>query len=325
MMLLSKLSTYLALFSAGTAAFAPSLPTRATSLLYAQNGQDLIDDGGRRAFLSSSVITALVGVGYTPAAHALGKKGVDYKAVAGDIASIIKEDKNKGPTLVRLAWHSSGTYDKMSKDGGSGGGTIRFKEEFCRAGRNCCALDGRREEELLPSKNWEDLPFHGGRVDALDPSAVTPDGRLPGADSGPPGADPSDAAHLRTIFNRMGFNDQEIVALSGAHALGRCHTTASGYDGPWTPTPTMFNNLYFSLLDSVKWTPRDWKGPFQYEDEGKTLMMLPTDLVLIQDDEFKKYVSVYAKDQAKFFADFSKAFNKLEELGTKGLKSTTWA
>lgn len=60
-----------------------------------------------------------------------------------------------------------------------------------------------------------------GRVDALDPSAVTPDGRLPGADSGPPGADPSDAAHLRTIFNRMGFNDQEIVALSGAHALGR--------------------------------------------------------------------------------------------------------
>jgi hypothetical protein len=63
--------------------------------------------------------------------------------------------------------------------------------------------------------------IRSGRVDALDPSAVTPDGRLPAADSGPPGADPSDAAHLRTIFNRMGFDDQEIVALSGAHALGR--------------------------------------------------------------------------------------------------------
>ena len=60
-----------------------------------------------------------------------------------------------------------------------------------------------------------------GRVDALDPSAVTPDGRLPSADSGTPGADPSDADHLRTIFGRMGFTDQEIVALSGAHALGR--------------------------------------------------------------------------------------------------------
>jgi catalase (peroxidase I) len=28
------------------------------------------------------------------------------------------------------------------------------------------------------------------------------------------------AEGLRKVFNRMGFNDQEIVALSGAHALG---------------------------------------------------------------------------------------------------------
>jgi len=319
-----------------------------TSVLAAHNGRvgDLIDDGGRRTFLVSSVITTLVGAG-APAAYAKGKKGVNYKNVAGDIASIIKDDPNKGPTLVRLAWHSSGTYDKMSKDGGSGGGTIRFKEELAHGGNAGLAETAVPWLEELKTKYGDSLsyadlytlagvvaikqlggptiPWRSGRVDALDPSAVTPDGRLPAADSGPPGADPSDAAHLRTIFNRMGFDDQEIVALSGAHALGRCHTTASGYDGPWTPTPTSFNNLYFSLLDSLKWTKRDWNGPFQYEDGGKTLMMLPTDLVLIQDDEFKKYVSMYAKDQAKFFADFSKAFNKLEELGTKGLKATTWA
>ena len=29
------------------------------------------------------------------------------------------------------------------------------------------------------------------------------------------------AEGLREVFGRMGFNDQEIVALSGAHALGR--------------------------------------------------------------------------------------------------------
>jgi hypothetical protein len=77
---------------------------------------------------------------------------------------------------------------------------------------------------LVPTIKMNLINFENnssGRVDALDPSAVTPDGRLPNADSGPAGADPSDAAHLRTIFNRMGFNDQEIVALSGAHALGR--------------------------------------------------------------------------------------------------------
>lgn len=53
----------------------------------------------------------------------------------------------------------------------------------------------------------------------------TPDGRLPDADKG--------ADHIRNIFYRMGFNDEEIVALSGAHALGRCHTDRSGFDGPW--------------------------------------------------------------------------------------------
>ena len=154
---------------------------------------------------------------------------------------------------------------------------------------------------------------------------VTPDGRLPNADSGPPLADKSDADHLRTIFYRMGFNDQEIVALSGAHALGRCHETASGYTGPWTPTPTTFNNAYFTLLTSLKWIPKDWSGPPQYVDgaTGK-LMMLPTDYVLLDDKSFLKWVNVYAKDGGKFDKDFAKTFQKLEELGTSGLKATEW-
>ena len=57
------------------------------------------------------------------------------------------------------------------------------------------------------------------------------------------GSPPKTAEAIRKVFNRMGFNDQEIVALSGAHALGRCHADASGYVGPWTGTPTIFNNL----------------------------------------------------------------------------------
>jgi cytochrome c peroxidase len=44
-------------------------------------------------------------------------------------------------------------------------------------------------------------------------------------------------------------------------------------------------------------------------------MMLPTDLALIHDAGFKKYVDLYAEDQNKFFDDFSKAFSKLLELG----------
>ena len=32
------------------------------------------------------------------------------------------------------------------------------------------------------------------------------------------------AAGIRAALKAQGFNDQEIVCLSGAHALGRCHT-----------------------------------------------------------------------------------------------------
>lgn len=301
-----------------------------------------LDD--RRSFITNGSI-AFLSIG-SFATQSDAASGVDYKAVANDIAEIIKGDGDKGPTLVRLAWHSSGTYDKISKTGGSSLGTIRFKEELAHGGNAGLADTAVAWLEPIKKKYGEDLsyadlytlagvsaikamggpaiPWKSGRVDSIDPSDVTPDGRLPNADSGPKGADTSDADHIRKVFNRMGFNDQEIVALSGAHALGRCHTNASGFDGPWTPTPTTFNNLYYIMLTKNDWTKRDWSGPFQYEDKTKKFMMLPTDLVLIQDAKFKNYVDLYAADESKFFKDFSKAFNKLEELGTKNLVATSW-
>jgi hypothetical protein len=30
------------------------------------------------------------------------------------------------------------------------------------------------------------------------------------------------AEHLRNVFYRMGFDDRDIVALSGGHTLGKC-------------------------------------------------------------------------------------------------------
>ena len=51
-------------------------------------------------------------------------------------------------------------------------------------------------------------------------------------------------------------------------------------------------------------------------------MMLPSDLVLIQDEAFKVYVDLYAKDQKVFFKDFAVAFQKLEELGCENLQNT---
>jgi len=45
--------------------------------------------------------------------------------------------------------------------------------------------------------------------------------------------------------------------------------------------------------------------------------MLPSDLALIEDPEFLKFVQLYAKDEKVFFDDFAAAFSKLLELGVK--------
>jgi len=44
-------------------------------------------------------------------------------------------------------------------------------------------------------------------------------------------------------------------------------------------------------------------------------MMLPTDIALTQDKNFRKWVELYARDKDRFFEDFSKVFSKLVELG----------
>lgn len=70
------------------------------------------------------------------------------------------------------------------------------------------------------------IPWKPGRTDFVDDSKCPPPGRLPD------GALASD--HIRQVFQKqMGFNDQETVALIGAHNLGRCHSDRSGFDGPW--------------------------------------------------------------------------------------------
>lgn len=74
----------------------------------------------------------------------------------------------------------------------------------------------------------------------------------------------------------MGFDDREIVALSGGHALGRCHHDRSGFDGPWTFSPTTVTNDFYKLLLEETWVWKKWSGPKQLEDKKtRSLMMLP--------------------------------------------------
>jgi cytochrome c peroxidase len=55
------------------------------------------------------------------------------------------------------------------------------------------------------------------------------------------------------------------------------------------------------------------------------VVVICSDLVLLQDKKFLAFVKVYAQDAKKFDKDFTAAFQKLEELGTSGLTPTEWA
>ncbi|KFH45785.1 Cytochrome c peroxidase-like protein [Hapsidospora chrysogenum ATCC 11550] len=268
----------------------------------------------------------------------------DYQRVYNEIAERLEEkddydDGSYGPVLLRLAWHASGTYDKETGTGGSNGATMRFAPEGDH-GANAGLVAARDFLEPIKAKNpwisYSDLwilagvcaiqemqgpiiPYRPGRVDR-EASYCTPDGRLPDASKG--------ADHLRNIFYRMGFNDQEIVALSGAHALGRTHADRSGYEGPWTFSPTVLTNDFYRLLLEEKWQWKKWNGPKQYEDKStKSLMMLPTDMVLVQDKKFRPWVEKYAKDNDAFFKDFSDVVTRLFELGVpfaEGTENQRW-
>jgi len=216
-----------------------------------------------------------------------------------------------------------------SDTGGSDGATMRFSPE-CGYQANK-GLDAARDvlepiKRRFPWITYADLwtlagataveamggpviPWRPGRSDARDSSECPPDGRLPSADKGAP--------HIRDVFGRMGFDDREMVALIGAHTLGRCHPANSGFVNPWTEKPTAFDNAYFVDLMEKDWRRKEWDGPMQYEDSTGKLMMLPTDMALIDDPHFKRIVKDYADDEQLFFEDFSAAFSKLMELGVK--------
>ena len=172
----------------------------------------------------------------------------DVQAVKKSIADLIEDDmERRGDgtsltgTFVRLAWHSAGTYSKVGGCGGSNGARMRFDPE-ASWGANA-GLDLPRKilagvKEKHPEISYADLytlagvvaveeaggpkiAFRLGRTDAESGESSPKECGLPDADKG---SFKNTTQHVRDVFYRMGFTDREIVALLGAHALGRCHT-----------------------------------------------------------------------------------------------------
>jgi len=259
------------------------------------------------------------------------KTSKEYMELRREIGSLISK-YNCAPIFVRLAWHDAGTYCSYTKTGGPRGAQ-RFKDGESKHGANNGLDIARKLLDPLTKKycdtniisvadlwalagtvaieatNGPSIPFKFGRKDIKTSKECVKDGRLPDAKQG--------IKHVRNVINRIIGNkdDKYVVALSGAHTLGKCHNERSGFQGPWTSTPYTFDNSYFKDLLTLKWDiDVSEAGNTQFVSNKKT-MMLPSDWTLLNNPQTRKYVELYAQDQKAFFRDFSDAWQRLIQSG----------
>ena len=169
---------------------------------------------------------------------------------------------------------------------------------------------------------------------------------------------------IRETFARMAMNDEETVALvAGGHTFGKSHgagdaglvgpepegapieaqglgwlsthasgkgvdTITSGIEGPWTPTPTTWDNSYFDVLLGYEWElTKSPAGAWQWaakdlaekdhapqvDSSGKKvpLMMTTADMALRMDPAYEKISRRYHANPEEFADAFARAWFKL--------------
>merc|ERR1719223_558822 len=261
-----------------------------------------------------------------------GVQSQDWRAIREDIREVLErpshDDGSLAPIVLRLAWHSSGHYDpNNSPTGGASGATMRFTPESEYDENNGLELarDAMEAVKLKhPDVSYSDLwvlgsyvaievmdgpviAFTPGRIDApRGGNLCPPEERLTFFDE--------TAASLRQKMNRMGLNDRDIVALMGAHSVGRTHDENSGFPfASWDNTPVRFDRNYYNFLIEQPWLYDEANGMPYYRN--RSWIMLLSDFLMKEDPEFLQYVLMYSDSQDAWFTDFSSAFKRLTELG----------
>jgi catalase-peroxidase len=113
----------------------------------------------------------------------------------------------------------------------------------------------------------------------------------------------------------------------GLHGTGKGNdTVTSGFEGPWTTHPTRWDNEYFCNLLHYHWELHtgpggNWqwrvkggrgpKAPLAHGQGEQEIMMLTTDIALITDPEYRKYVEEFAADESAFSQAFAEVWYKL--------------
>ncbi|MFA6000494.1 MAG: catalase/peroxidase HPI [Thermoleophilia bacterium] len=214
---------------------------------------------------------------------------------------------------------------------------------------------------------WLDDKRHSGESENLeDPLAAVQMGLIYVNPEGPNGnPDPvASGRDVRETFARMAMSDEETVALTvGGHTFGKCHgagdpalvgpepeaagiaeqglgwkssygsgkggdSISSGLEGPWTPTPTQWDNSYLNMLfgneweltkspaGAQQWTPKTATGSNQApaaDDASKQvpIIMTTADMAMRMDPVYEPIVRRFHENPDELADAFARAWFKL--------------
>merc|ERR1712154_155970 len=87
--------------------------------------------------------------------------------------------------------------------------------------------------------------------------------------------------------------------------------------GAWTSTPLRWSNQFFTQLINDNYTLTYNYGEPQWQNNENGLLMLTTDLALVNDDAYYDIVSEFADDIEALNTAFAAAWQKLTESGAE--------
>ncbi|MHB1381999.1 MAG: catalase/peroxidase HPI [Thermoleophilia bacterium] len=208
--------------------------------------------------------------------------------------------------------------------------------------------------------------YAGEHQDLENPLAAVQMGLIYVNPEGPNGEpDPvASGRDVRETFARMAMNDEETVALTvGGHSFGKCHgagdpalvgpepesagleeqgfgwksshgsgkggdTISSGLEGPWTPTPTQWDNSYLKMLfdneweltrspaGAHQWTPKAATHDNQAPDSADAskrvpIIMTTADIAMRMDPDYEKISRRFLENPDELADAFARAWFKL--------------
>jgi hypothetical protein len=171
------------------------------------------------------------------------------------------------------------------------------------------------------------LPFRYGRVDAFSCNDA---GWLPDADI--------TWDEMFALFGgRFGMSIKEAVSILGAHSVGRCTFSESGFEGGWTDTQSSFSNEYFKILAQGRFVNNNQSAVWVSNETETIMLMVDVESLFVTNSDGQgscdvveslaatskcpfqsQSVSAYldfSVNITRFYKKYSTAWKKMTELG----------